>query len=57
MVKRRAIKEVLCKENPDILVLQEVKKEQLIGLLSEVYGNLGLKNGCYYLPQVSLEVY
>ena len=27
IAKRRAIKEVICKENPDIVVLQETKRE------------------------------
>ena len=34
--KSRAIREVFCKANPDIVVLQETKKEELSGELMEV---------------------
>ena len=40
--KRRAIREVFCKANPDIVVLQETKKEELSG---GAYGGPVSKNG------------
>ena len=34
--KRRAIREVFCKANPDIVVLQETEREELSGELMDV---------------------
>lgn len=59
LTKRRSTKELVGKENPDVLVLQEIKKEEVdrkfVGSL--VYGGRGLRNGYSSLLWVDLEVF
>lgn len=46
---KRTIKEMVCRENPDILILQEVKNRQLTRHSLAAYGDHHLKNGFCHL--------
>ena len=44
----RAIRSVVCKVHPDIIVLQEIKKEMVDRCLWLVFGALVLRSGLCY---------